>query len=228
MTTAIDELKTSVLPNGDVSQVEKRSMNEDARRYAPAVARNREPILDVLRRHLPSRGLVLEVASGSGEHITHFAGASGPDLIFQPSDLDSAARASIDAWATTLGLPNIRSAIALDAASECWPIQCADVVLCINMIHIAPWVAAVGLMRGAAGVLPLGGMLYLYGPFRRDGRHTAPSNAAFDQGLRMRDPAWGVRDLEAVVAVADAHGFTQPLIVQMPANNLSLVFRKGV
>ena len=201
-------------------------MSEDARRYAPAVARNRDPILQVLRRHLPSCGLVLEVASGSGEHVVHFARASGPDLIFQPSDPEPDARISIDAWATTLGLRNVRPAIALDATSDCWPIPRADVVLCLNMIHIAPWEAAVGLVRGAAGVLPLGGMLYLYGPFRRYGRHTAPSNEAFDRDLRTRNSAWGVRDLEAVVALAEALGFAQPLVEAMPANNLSLVFRR--
>jgi hypothetical protein len=201
-------------------------MNEDARRYAPAVARNREPILEVLRPHLPSRGLVLEVASGSGEHVTQFAKASAPDLIFQPSDPDPVARASIDAWTAALSLRNIRPAIALDAASEVWPIACADSVLCINMIHITPWAATVGLMRGSAAVLPLGGMLYVYGPFRREGRHTAPSNEAFDRDLRMRDPAWGVRDIEAVAALAEAHGFAEPLIKEMPANNLSLFFER--
>jgi hypothetical protein len=201
-------------------------MNEDVRRYTPAAARNRRPILQVLQRHLPSRGLVLEVASGSGEHVVHFAKASGPDLIFQPSDPEPGARVSIDAWATTLGLRNVRPAIVLDAASDCWPIPRADVVLCINMIHIAPWAAAVGLMCGAAGVLPSGGILYLYGPFRRDGRHTAPSNEAFDRDLRTRESAWGVRDLEAVVALAQAHGFARPLVEAMPANNLSLVFRR--
>ena len=200
-------------------------MTEDARRYAPAVARNREPILEVLQRYLPLRGLVLEVASGSGEHVTHFAKTSAPDLIFQPSDPNSGARASIDAWTATLGLRNIRRAIGLDAASEV-PIACADSVLCINMIHIAPWTAAIGLMRGAAAVLPLGGMLYVYGPFRREGRHTAPSNEAFDRDLRTRDPAWGVRDIEAVATLAAAHGFAEPLITEMPANNLSLFFER--
>ena len=200
-------------------------MTSDARRYAPATSRNRGPILEGLRRHLPARGLVLEVASGTGEHITHFAGAF-PNLVFQPSDPDLAARASIDAWAATLGVGNIRPALSLDAASESWPLRSADAVLCINMIHIAPWDAAVGLMRGAAGVLPPRGVLYLYGPLRRDGRHTAPSNAAFDQELRTRDPAWGVRDLEAVAALAGTHGFAQPLIEVMPANNLSLIFRR--
>ena len=201
-------------------------MSEDARRYAPAVARNRDPIFEVLRGYLPSQGLVLEVASGSGEHVTHFAQASAPELIFQPSDPDSGARASINAWAAALGLRNIRPAIALDATSEVWPIAHADIVLCINMIHIAPWAAAVGLMRGAGSVLPLGGMLYLYGPFRRDGRHTAASNEAFDRDLRTKDPAWGVRDLEAVAALAATHGFAEPLVTEMPANNLSLIFER--
>ena len=199
---------------------------KDARCYAPAAARNREPIFNVLRPHLPKRGHVLEIASGTGEHIAYFARASHPDLVFQPSDPDPAARASIDAWTTTLGLRNIRLAIAIDANSEYWPVASADVVLCINMIHIAPWNAAVGLVGGAARVLRPGGILYLYGPFRRDSRHTAPSNEKFDQDLRRRNADWGVRDIEAVVALADAEGFAQPLIAEMPANNLSLVFHR--
>jgi len=164
-------------------------MIEDARLYAPAAARNREPILNVLRRHLPSRGLVLEVASGSGEHVAHFAQSSGPDLIFQPSDPDRDARASIDAWATAFDLSNIRPAIDLDATSDLWPVSHADVVLCINLIHIAPWAAAVGLTRGAAAILPIGGVLFLHGPYRRNGCHTAPSNEAFDRDLRTRNSA---------------------------------------
>jgi SAM-dependent methyltransferase len=208
------------------AQGDKPSMNEGVRRYAPAVARNRDPILDVLRRYLPARGLVLEVASGTGEHVMHFAQASAPDLIFQPSDPDPGARASIDAWAAALGSRNIRPAIELDAASEAWPIARADVVLCINMIHIAPWAAAAGLVRGAARVLPPGGKLYLYGPFRRDGHPTAASNEAFDRDLRRNNPAWGVRDLEAVAALAEAHGFAEPLVTEMPANNLSLIFER--
>ena len=203
-------------------------MNKDARLYAPAAARNREPILDVLRRHLPARGLVLEVASGSGEHVAHFAKSSGPDLIFQPSDADPSARASIDAWTAALGLGNIRPAIGLDATSDRWPISYADAMLCINLIHIAPWPATVGLMRAAADILPIGGVLFLYGPFRRNGCHTALSNEAFDRDLRMRNPAWGVRDLEAVAALAEAHGFAQPVVEEMPANNLSVIFLRQV
>jgi SAM-dependent methyltransferase len=201
-------------------------MNDDARLYAPAAARNREPILGVLRHYLPPGGLVLEIASGSGEHIVHFAQGSAPGLMFQPSDPDPGARASIDAWAAALALSNIRQALALDAASADWPIAHADAILCINMIHIAPWTAAVGLIRGAARILPPGGMLYLYGPYRRGGRHTALSNEQFDQVLRQRDPSWGVRDLEAVAALAADEGFAQPLVQEMPANNLSLIFHR--
>ena len=195
------------------------------RRQAPAAARNRQPILDVLRPRLPARGLVLEIASGSGEHIVHFAEAL-PDLVFQPSDPSAEARASIDDWVQTLALGNVRPALALDAAGDVWPLERADAVLCCNMIHIAPWEAAVGLIAGAGRILPKDGMLYLYGPYRRGGRHTAPSNEAFDLDLRRRNPAWGVRDLEAVASLAEAQGFGMPEIIDMPANNLSLVFKR--
>lgn len=195
------------------------------KRHAPATARNREPILDVLRPRLPEQGLVLEVASGSGEHVAHFAAAL-PGLTFQPSDPSAVARASIDDWAATSGLANIRPAVALDAEAPTWPIERADAVLCSNMIHIAPWSAAVGLIAGAARILPSEGTLYLYGPYRRGGRHTSPSNDAFDRELRGQDPAWGVRDLEAVTELAATHGFEEPEVIDMPANNLSLVFRR--
>jgi SAM-dependent methyltransferase len=195
------------------------------KRHAPATARNRQPILDVLRPRLPAQGIVLEIASGSGEHIVHFAEAL-PDLVFQPSDPDAEARASIDDWAQTQGLGNVRTALALDAARDRWPIERADAVLCCNMIHIAPWEAAVGLITGAAAVLADGGTLYLYGPYRREGRHTAPSNEAFDRDLRQRNPAWGVRDLEAVTVLASTQGFGPPEIIDMPANNLSLIFKR--
>lgn len=197
----------------------------DTRRHSPAAIRNRNAILGVLLPNLPSRGLVLEVASGSGEHITHFA-AAAPGLLFQPSDADPAARASIDAWAASLGTTNVRPAVALDASSGIWPITHAEAVLCINMIHIAPWSAAVGLISAAARVLPGEGFLYLYGPYRRHGRHTSASNERFDADLRRQNPAWGVRDIEHVSDLAEAHGFAPPLIAPMPANNLSLIFRR--
>ena len=202
-------------------------MVDDPRRFAPATVRNRGPILDVLRPHLPERGLVLEVASGSGEHVTHFAAslADRQALQFLPSDPDPVARASIDAWVQDLGLANVRPAVALDASADAWPLDRADAILCINMIHISPWAATVGLMRNAARLLPLTGLLYLYGPYRRGGQ-MVPSNQAFDDQLREQNAAWGVRDLETVEALAVEQGFTPPLIVDMPANNLSVLFRR--
>lgn len=199
-------------------------MTDDPRRVAPAAARNRDPILAVLRRVLPPSGLVLEVASGTGEHAAHFAAAL-PALRFQPSDPDPASRASIDAWCA--GLPNVRPALALDAAAAKWPLDHADAVLCINMVHISPWAATLGLLRGAARLLPPGGPLVLYGPYRRAGVPTAPSNDAFDADLRARNPAWGLRQLEEVAAEAAAAGFGLPEIVEMPANNLTVIFRRA-
>jgi SAM-dependent methyltransferase len=201
-------------------------MTTDPRRFAPATFRNREPIYAVLKRHLPLHGHVLEIASGTGEHVVHFANACGPGLTFQPSDPDPAARASIDAWGADSGCRNVLPAIALDAASNIWPVEAADAVLCINMVHIAPWQAAVGLFRGAGRLLAPDGFLFLYGPFRRGGCHTAPSNEAFDEGLRQKNSEWGVRDLEAVIELAEGNGFGPPEIVEMPANNLSVIFRR--
>jgi len=196
------------------------------RREAPAVARNRDPILEVLRRHLPRTGLVLEFASGTGEHVVHFAGAL-PALSFQPSDPDESARASIDDWASTLGLTNVAPALALDASAAAWPVAGVTAIVCINMIHISPWAATEGLLAGAGRTLPPGGVLFLYGPYRRAGHPTAPGNEAFDRDLRARDPAWGLRTLEDVAALAARHGFGAPEVVEMPANNLSIVFRRA-
>ena len=196
----------------------------DARQHAPAAARNRDPILAVLRRLAPAHGTVLEVASGSGEHAAHFAAAL-PGLVFQPSDPDAARRASIDAWCE--GIANVRPALEIDTAGAGWPTGPFDLVLCCNMIHIAPWSAAEGLVAGAGRVLPPGGTLLLYGPFRRAGVPTAPSNEAFDADLRARNPAWGLRDLEAVDALARPAGFTAPEITQMPANNLCVAWRRA-
>ncbi len=197
----------------------------DARRHAPAVQKNREPILAVLRRVLPATGLVLEVASGSGEHAVFFAAAL-PHVQWQPTDPDPANRASIAAWRDEAGLANLRAPLALDATDGEWPIARADAIVCINLIHIAPWAACLGLLDGAARVLGPGGRLYLYGPYLRDGRHTAPSNAAFDASLRARDPAWGVRDAGEVAAAASARGLSLVETVAMPNNNLSLLFGK--
>jgi SAM-dependent methyltransferase len=197
----------------------------DHRQQAPAAARNRDPILAVLRGVLPEAGTVLEIASGTGEHSLHFAAAL-PGLVFQPSDPNPEARSSIAAWAAASGLANLRPPLALDAAAPSWPVTAADAVLCINMIHISPWAATEGLMRGAAAILPPGGPLYLYGPYRRAGVATAPSNEAFDRDLRGRDPAWGLRELETVAALAATEGFSGPAVTEMPANNLSVVFRR--
>lgn len=197
----------------------------DPRRSAPHVARNAEPITDVLRGLLPDSGLVLEVASGSGEHALHFARAF-PHLLWQPTDADPVALRSIDAWRSADGLPNLLAPVPLDAGADSWPVERADAILCINMVHISPWRATLGLMRGAARTLPEGGLLYLYGAYRRDGVPTAPSNEAFDASLRARDPEWGLRKLEDVVAEAAANGLRLETVVEMPANNLSVVFRR--
>lgn len=200
-------------------------MEEDARRYAPSVARNKDAIAAVLARYLPSSGLVLEIASGSGEHAVHFA-STFPALVFQPTDPSEEARASIAAWRQEAALPNMRAPLALDVTAAPWPINYADAVTCINMIHIAPWEATLGLVAGAARIIPPGGLLFLYGPYKRAGQHTAPSNADFDASLCERDARWGVRDLETVAAEATAMGFAAPMIEAMPANNLSLIFRR--
>jgi hypothetical protein len=200
-------------------------MGEDARRFAPAVARNKAAITEVLARYLPPSGLVLEIASGSGEHAVHFADTF-PALVFQPTDPSEEARASIAAWHQETALPNMRAPLALDVTDTPWPINHADAVTCINMIHIAPWEATLGLMAGAARIIPPGGFLFLYGPYKRAGAHTAPSNAEFDASLRAQDARWGVRDLEAVTDTARAAGFAAPLVETMPANNLSLIFRR--
>jgi hypothetical protein len=198
----------------------------DHRRSAPHVARNAGPIVDVLAEILPARGMVLELASGTGEHILHFA-QKFPKLLWQPSDPEPAALRSIEAWRAESGLFNLLPAISLDARAADWPVPQADAILCINMIHISPWAATAGLMRGAGRLLEEGAPLYLYGPYRRAGVETAPSNEAFDESLKARDPEWGLRELDAVEAKAGKHGLQLDRIVEMPANNLSVVFRKS-
>ena len=195
------------------------------KRHAPAVARNTEPILQVLHRVLPAEGLVLEIASGTGEHAAHLA-AAFPHLEFQPSDPDAEARASIDAWRAELALANLRPAIALDAHASEWPLPHADAILCINMIHISPWAATQGLIAGAARTLPTGGLLYLYGPYRRADIPTAPSNDAFDADLRRRNPAWGLRKLEDVADLAAQASLHHADTIDMAANNVSVIFKR--
>jgi len=193
---------------------------------SPSTARNRDPILAVLKPRLPETGIVLEVAAGAGEHAVHNA-AAVPHLRWQPTDPDPVALASIAAWRDHAGLPNLLPPLMLDASRpETWPVERADVIVNINMIHISPWAAAQGLMAGAGRLLPSGGMLFLYGPYIEPGVETAPSNVAFDLDLKRRNPAWGIRNLDDVTALAGQHGLGLYERVAMPANNLSLIFRK--
>jgi SAM-dependent methyltransferase len=200
-------------------------MTSDPRQHAPATLRNREPILAVLREELPDAGLVLEVASGTGEHAVHFARAL-PGLRWQPSDPSLDALDSIAAWREAEGSLNLLVPLELDAARSDWPLANADAIVCINMIHISPWDATEGLMRGAARLLSAGAPLCLYGPYRRAGYPLEPSNAAFDESLRARDPRWGLRELDDVAACAAAQGLSLAKVMEMPANNLMVVFRK--
>ena len=195
------------------------------KRYAPATERNRDAIVAVLRDALPGCGLVLEVASGSGEHAVHFA-RTFPGLDWQPSDPDPSALSSIAAWRAEAGGANLRPPVRLDAAGE-WPAVEAGAILCINMVHISPWEATLGLMKGAGATLSHGGLLYLYGPYIREGVETAPSNLAFDASLKGRDPRWGLRAVDDVIVAAKAQGLAFEKLIEMPANNLSLLFRRA-
>nr|WP_299242054.1 DUF938 domain-containing protein [uncultured Halomonas sp.] len=197
----------------------------DQRLSSPAVARNRDAILTVLRDVLPQRGKVLEIASGSGEHALYLA-RHLPAISWQPSDPNPQALASIAAWRKTETLDNLLAPVQLDVILRPWPLEDFDALVCINMIHIAPWEATQALFTEAGKNLETGGVLYLYGPFKRDGEHTAESNAAFDEDLRRRDPRWGIRDMNDMETLAGEHGLHIERIVEMPANNLSLVLRK--
>ena len=195
------------------------------KRTSAAAQRNRDAILAVLERVLPAAGVVLEIASSSGEHAVAFATALG-GLTWQPSERDAEGLASIEAWAAELGPPNLRPAVELDVQRWPWPVREADAIVCINMIHIAPWAACEALLRGAGALLQKGAPLYLYGAMKLDGRFTAPSNADFDASLRARDPSWGVRDLAEVTHAAQAQGLVLEELVPMPANNFSLILRR--
>jgi SAM-dependent methyltransferase len=192
---------------------------------APAAARNREPILRVLRDTLPRAAQVLEIASGTGEHAVWFSTAL-PELTWQPTDHDPDALISIAAWRDKASPPNLLPPLRLDATEDTWPVARSDAVVAINMIHIAPWTVTLGLIAGAARVLSQGGLLFLYGPFREAGVHTGAGNATFDADLRARDPSWGIRDLDEIAALAGQHGLMGPERISMPANNLSVVFRR--
>ncbi|WP_089091706.1 DUF938 domain-containing protein [Nodularia sp. NIES-3585] len=205
---------------------------EDARQYAPATQRNREPILEVLLQVLPTSGTILEVASGTGEHAVFFAPRLQPRE-WLPSEQNPLLRASVTAWAEECSSDNLYPPLEIDASAPIWAVEKGTLpyspivaIVNINMIHISPWSACLGLMAGAGRILPPGGILYLYGPFKENGEHTASSNAAFDQSLRAQNPAWGVRNLEEVVAAASTESLRLKATYQMPANNLSLVFQR--
>ena len=200
-------------------------MSSGGSQESPAAERNKQPIADVLARVLPRAGLVLEIASGTGQHAEHFARAF-PALTWQPSEPGSGALAVLAERVRRAALPNLRAPVELDAHGVSPRLDAVAAVLCINMIHIAPWSACAALLLHAERMLAPGAPLELYCPFKRNGEHTAPSNAAFDASLRGRNPEWGVRDLEQVVALAARHSFGVGEVVEMPANNLTVVFSR--
>lgn len=198
----------------------------DGKWFIGSAERNKDAILGVLGRVLPKRGVVLEIASGTGQHVVHFARAL-PGLAWQPSDPDAELRRSVALRVEEERLGNVRPPIHLDVAALPWPVQAAEAVVCINMVHVAPWPATLALLDGASAVLSPRHFLFLYGPFRRFGRHTSPSNEKFDADLRARDAAWGLRDLETVAEAAATRGFALAEVVDMPANNFSVVFERS-
>ncbi|MCY0095699.1 DUF938 domain-containing protein [Hoeflea ulvae] len=199
--------------------------DQDPRLSSPAALRNRDPIAGLLRDVLPDSGTVLELASGSGEHVIHFARLF-PDLVWQPSDPSPDARASIAHWITTEPISNVLPPLDIDASSESWPVARADALIAINMIHISPWTATQGLLKSAGRLLPAGAPLILYGPYRRRGLPLVPSNVEFDASLRARNPEWGIRLLEDVQDLAGQSGLTLTLTTELPANNLGVVFTR--
>ena len=197
----------------------------DGKWFISPAERNKGPILDVLARVLPARGVVLEIASGTGQHVVHFAKAL-PGLAWQPSDPDPELRYSIALRVGEERLANVKPPLDFDVTKLPWPLQTADAVVCINMTHVAPWSATLALLNGAKALLPAGHVLFLYGPYRRFGQHTSKSNEQFDSDLRAQDPEWGLRDLEAVSEAAASSGFVLAEVVEMPANNFSLIFKR--
>lgn len=194
-------------------------------RQAPAAERNRAPLWTVLAPRLPATGDVLEIASGTGEHAAWFA-AERPGLVWQPSDGDPDALDAIAARVTLAALDNPRPPLRLDVHDRPWRVAPVDAVLCVNLLHVAPWSAAEALLAGAAEVLRAGSGLFVYGPFKKAGKHTAESNARFDEVLRARDPSYGIRDLDDIAALARSSGLRHAETVDMPANNLTLVFER--
>jgi Protein of unknown function (DUF938) len=237
------KFRTDANPDKLEHEMSELNLNKpDARQFAPATERNREPILAVLQQVLPAAGLaselILEIASGTGEHASFFAPQLAPRY-WLPSDANADALASIQAWQQLAPSPYLLSPIALEVSQSDWPQTVREsetflsvdaplrVIININMIHISPWSATLGLLAGAGALLPPDGILYLYGPYQQKGKHTSPSNEAFDEMLKARDPNWGVRHLEDVVAAAAHHGLQWQEVIAMPANNLSVIFKKA-
>ena len=209
--------------------LERRDQVADQRMFSPSAARNSEPILEVLRRILPTRGTVLEIGCGTGEHAVCFAEAM-PNLTWLPSDPDPGSRASTASWTRFKGLSNVLTPIDIDVCSTRWGVEKSapfDTIVSINMLHIAPWEASLGLFSGAGSLLRVGGLLFLYGPFTQNGHFNAPSNAAFDESLKARNPFWGLRDIADLQRMAEASGLRLDATIEMPANNASLVFTRG-
>ena len=198
---------------------------EYVKQLSESSERNKHPMLDVLQSVLPENGTVLEIASGTGQHAVHFA-ANLPGVRWQPSDIDPDLRASVAAWRDESALANLLAPIHLDVTADPWPLAAADAVVCSNMIHIAPWECCIGLLEGAARILPEGGILYMYGPYKIGGKHTAPTNEQFDGSLRARNSSWGIRNLDDVALEARRRGLHLIKTVKMPANNLSVIYRK--
>jgi SAM-dependent methyltransferase len=215
--------------NRPPAALEQRGVSADRRMSSPSAARNVGPILAVLKQVLPAYGTVLEIGSGTGEHVVQFAEAM-PNLTWLPSDPDSEARASTSSWIKFAGLSNVLPPRDVDVCAEAWGVEQAapfDAIVSLNMVHIAPWAASLGLFAGAGRLLRAGGLLVLYGPFMRNGAHNAPSNAAFDASLKARNPSWGVRDITDLEGVAKSSELSLRETIEMPANNMSLVFRKS-
>ena len=208
--------------------LEQRTQSADQRMFSPSAARNSVPILAVLKRVLPAHGVVLEIGCGTGEHAMCFAEAM-PNLTWQPSDPDPGSRESAAGWIRFKGLNNVLAPLDIDVCSAQWgvePLAPFDAMVSINMVHIAPWAATLGLFAGAGRLLRAGGLLFLYGPFMRNGVHNAPSNAAFDESLKARNPSWGLRNIADLERVAKASGLRLGETIEMPANNMSLVFSR--
>ena len=210
--------------------LEQRGVSADQRMFSPAVARNSAPILAVLKRVLPADGVVLEIGCGTGEHAVHFAGAL-PNLTWLPSDPDADSRASTASWIKFTGLSNVLPPLDIDVCANAWGVEQTapfDAIVSLNMVHISPWAASLGLFAGAGRLLRVGGLLFLYGAFMRDGVHSAPSNAAFDASLKALNPSWGVRDIAELERVGESSGLSLRETIEMPANNMSLVFSSVV